>query len=157
MTERNVTHSSFVIERLYDAPPARVWKAWSTLEAKSLWFGGGEGNWTQLERAFDFRVGGREKAVGRWNSGTVSAFDALYWDIIPEERIVYTYEMHIDDNKISVSLATVELRPEGKGTRLKVSESGAFLDGYDDAGSREHGTGWLLDKLGESLKEEVNG
>ncbi|HMJ93915.1 MAG TPA: SRPBCC family protein [Allosphingosinicella sp.] len=157
MTGRKVTHSSFVIEHLYDAAPARVWKAWSTLEAKSLWFGGGEGNWTQLERAFDFRVGGREKAVGRWNSGTVSAFDALYWDIIPEERIVYTYEMHIDDSKISVSLATVELRPEGEGTRLKVSESGAFLDGYEDAGSREHGTRWLLDKLGESLKEEVNG
>lgn len=157
MTERNVTHSKFVLERVYDAPSARVWQAWSDEKAKSLWFGGGEGNWTQLERAMDFRVGGREKAVARWNSGTVSAFDALYWDIIPEERIVYTYEMHIDDSKISVSLATVELRPEGGGTRLTVTESGAFLDGYDDAGSREHGTGWLLDKLGESLRETVDG
>ena len=157
MTERNVTHSSFVIERSYDAPPARVWAAWATEEAKQKWFGGGEENWTQLERAFDFRVGGRERAVGRWKSGTVSDFAALYWDIIPEQRIVYTYEMHIDDRKISVSLATVELLPEGDGTRLKVTESGAFLDGYDDAGSREHGTGWLLDKLGESLKEKVDG
>ena len=157
MTERNVTHSSFVIERVYNAPPARVWAAWSDEEAKKLWFGGGDGLWTPLERAFDFRVGGRERAVGRWNSGTVSAFDALYWDIIAEERIVYTYEMHIDGVKISVSLATVELRPEGEGTRLKVTEAGAFLDGYDDSGSREHGTGWLLDKLGESLKEHGNG
>ena len=156
MTERNDTHSSFVIERSYDAPPARVWAAWATEEAKQKWFGGGEENWTQLERAFDFRVGGRERAVGRWNSGTVSDFAALYWDIIPEQRIVYTYEMHIDGTKISVSLATVELRPEGDGTRLKVTESGAFLDGYDDAGSREHGTGWLLDLLGESLKEQVD-
>lgn len=157
MTERNVTHSTFVLERLYDAPPARVWAAWSTEEAKNKWFGGDEGSWTPLERAFDFRVGGRERAVGRWTSGTVSAFDALYWDIIPEERIVYTYEMHIDDRKISVSLASVELRPEGRGTRLKVTESGAFLDGYDDSGSREHGTGWLLDRLGESLKERAHG
>ncbi len=32
-----------------------------------------------------------------------------------------------------------------------MTEQGAFLDGYDDAGSREHGTGFLLDKLGASL------
>lgn len=156
MTERNVTHSSFVLERIYDSPPARVWAAWATEEAKQKWFGGDPSAWTSLERAMDFRIGGREKAVGRWKSGTVSAFDALYWDIIPEQRIVYTYEMHIDGTKISVSLATVELEPEGEGTRLKVTEAGAFLDGYDDAGSREHGTGWLLDALGESLREEAN-
>jgi len=33
-----------------------------------------------------------------------------------------------------------------------VTEQGAFLDGYDDAGSREHGTNFLLDALGKSLK-----
>jgi hypothetical protein len=33
-----------------------------------------------------------------------------------------------------------------------VSEQGAFLDGYDDAGSRERGTGFLLDRLGASLQ-----
>jgi hypothetical protein len=37
--------------------------------------------------------------------------------------------------------------------KLMVSEQGAFLDGYDDAGSREHGTGYLLDRLGASLNE----
>ena len=36
---------------------------------------------------------------------------------------------------------------------LKVSEQGAFLDGYDDAGSRERGTGHLLAALGESLED----
>ena len=157
MTERNATHSTFVIERIYPAPVSRVWEAWSNEKAKAKWFGGDAELWTSLERSMDFRVGGREKAVGRWKSGTVSAFDALYWDIVPEQRIVYTYEMHIDDKKISVSLATVEMAPEGDGTRLKVTESGAFLDGYDDAGSREHGTGWLLDKLGESLGEGGHG
>ena len=157
MTERSVTHSTFVLERTYDAPLARVWAAWSTREAKDRWFGGPIKGWTPLERVFDFRVGGREKAAGRWGNGTVSDFAALYWDIIPEERIVYTYEMHINGTKISVSLATVEFRPEGEGTRLKVTEAGAFLDGYDDAGSREHGTGLLLDHLGASLQEGDNG
>jgi hypothetical protein len=34
-----------------------------------------------------------------------------------------------------------------------VTEQGAFLDGYDDAGSREDGTSHLLDALGASLKD----
>ena len=82
----------------------------------------------------------------------VTSFDATYFDIKPGERIVYTYEMHQDDRKISVSLATIEVQPEGSGTKLVVTEQGAFLDGYDDNGSREHGTGILLDRVGESLK-----
>jgi hypothetical protein len=60
--------------------------------------------------------------------------------------------MHIDDKKISASLATVQLKAEGERTRLSITEQGAFLDGYDDAGSREHGTGKLLDLLGASLE-----
>ncbi len=64
--------------------------------------------------------------------------------------------MHLDERRISVSLATVELKPAGAtpdaGTRLIYTEQGAFLDGYDNAGQREHGTRALLDKLGEALR-----
>ena len=94
-----------------------------------------------------------ERLKGRWEGGVISTFDATYYDVIPNERLVYGYEMHLDDRKISVSLATVQLKAEGGKTTLKVSEQGAFLDGYDDAGSREHGTGHLLDALGASLKD----
>jgi hypothetical protein len=51
-----------------------------------------------------------------------------------------------------VSLATMQLEAEAGKTTLMVTEQGAFLDGYDDAGSRERGTGHLLDALGASLK-----
>ncbi len=71
----------------------------------------------------------------------------------PNERIVYAYEMHLDDRKISVSLATLQAQAGGaQRTKLMVTEQGAFLDGYDDAGSREQGTGFLLDRLGASLR-----
>ncbi len=53
--------------------------------------------------------------------------------------------------KLSVSLATIELTPAGKGTRLVLTEQGAFLDGYDDNGSRERGTNELIEKLGAWL------
>jgi hypothetical protein len=67
--------------------------------------------------------------------------------------VVYSYVMHLDDQKISASLATLQLKTEDRKTTLMVTEQGAFLDGYDDAGSREHDTGHLLDALGASLKD----
>jgi uncharacterized protein YndB with AHSA1/START domain len=149
--ERSVSHGTFHLERTYDAPAERVWKALSDQAAKEKWFGGDAGQWQALERSMDFRVGGRERAKGRWEGGTVSTFDAIYYDIVPGERIVYSYEMHLNEQKISVSLATFQLKPDGRGTKLMITEQGAFLDGYDDAGSRERGTNFLLDRLGASL------
>src|SRR3977135_4424992 len=61
--------------------------------------------------------------------------------------------MHLDDRKISVSLATLELKPAGTDTRLVMTEQGAFLDGYDDAGSRQTGSNFLLVALDVYLKE----
>jgi len=150
MTERNVTHGTFSLERAYPVPPEQVFAAFATVEGKAAWFEGGEG-YTTVERTLDFREGGRERVVGRWADGTVSQFDASYYDVIPNERIVYAYEMRLSRTKISVSLATIEFKAAEQGTRLLLTESGAFLDGYDDAGSREEGTNKLLDQLGESL------
>jgi uncharacterized protein YndB with AHSA1/START domain len=151
--ERSVVHATFSLERTYDAPVARVWRALTDETAKQKWFAGTPGKWKLLERRMDVRVGGRERVKGRCEGGVTSTFDAVYHDVIPNERLVYTYEMHLDGKKISVSLATIQLKDLGTRTTLKVTEQGAFLDGYDDAGSREHGTGYLLDALGASLRE----
>jgi uncharacterized protein YndB with AHSA1/START domain len=152
--KRSVVHATFRLERTYGASVDRVFSALSDEKAKSRWFGGTPGQWELLERHMDFRVGGTERLKGRWEGGVTSTFDACYHDIVPRERIVYSYEMHLDDKKISVSLATMELEALGpKRTRLKVTEQGAFLDGYDDAGMRERGTAMLLDRLGESVKD----
>lgn len=152
-TQHSTQFGSFSLERVYPQSREIVWAAWSTLGGKARWFAGG-GGWTLIERSFDFRVGGTERAKGRWAAnGTVSDFNAIYRDIVPNERIVYCYDMHLNDKHISVSLATVELKVEGKGTRLIVNEQAVFLDGYDDAGSRERGTSQLLDLLGKSLSD----
>jgi len=154
MTERSTHHATFAIERTFDSSPAQVFAAWSQQEAKSRWFAG-TAEWKEIHREFDFRVGGRERLSGLWPGGVVSAFDGCYQDIVPDQRIVYTYDMHLNDRRISVSLATVEFKPAGAGARLIVTEQGVFLDGYDDAGSRERGTGALLDKLGAALQSQA--
>jgi uncharacterized protein YndB with AHSA1/START domain len=148
--DAGATHASFTIERSFKASPSRVFAAWATAQARATWFVGGSG-WIQVTREFDFREGGRERVVGRKGSGTISDFRASYVEVIPDTRIVFVYEMFLNDVRASVSLATIELWPEGKGARMKLTEQGAYLVAYDpqgdDNGSREHGTRELMDNL----------
>ena len=152
---RSVTRGSFTITRHWKHAPMRVFNAFAKEEAKARWFAGLPG-WEQHEKLFDFREGGRETLSGRHASGTVSSFDCIYRDIVEPAggeagRIIYSYVMHLDGRKISVSQATIEIVPDGAGTKLVLTEYGDFLDGYDDAGSREHGTNLLMDLLDKSL------
>jgi uncharacterized protein YndB with AHSA1/START domain len=156
MSARSVTHATFSIERTYDASPRRVFAAFADSAIKAHWFNGPE-EWGPDEREMDFRVGGRETGRGGPPGGPVHVFEARYYDIVPDERIVFAYEMHLDERRISVSLATVELEPAGAGTSLTFTEQGAFLDGYDDAGAREQGTRALLDSLGAALARQPAG
>jgi uncharacterized protein YndB with AHSA1/START domain len=153
MTERSTEHSTFVVERTYPSSPARVFAAWADPVAKARWFAGPE-EWEAGPREFDFRVGGRERMSGGPAGGPVHSFDAVYQDIVEDERIVYSYDMHLDDKRISVSLATVQLEPAGDGTRLVFTEQSVYLDGADFPAQRERGTGALLDSLGAELARE---
>jgi uncharacterized protein YndB with AHSA1/START domain len=145
-------HDKFVIERTLSAPLARVYAAWADPLAKARWFGGAPGQWELLLRESDFRVGGRERLKGAWQSGVTSDFVCVYHDIVPERRIVYTYDMFMGDRHLSVSVATIEFEAAGAGTRMRVTEQGVFLDDQDDAASRERGTSFLMDALEASLR-----
>ena len=101
--KRSVTHATFHLERTYDASLTRVWKALTDPVAKAQWFGGPSDQLELLERSMDVRAGGRERLKGRWGSGVTSTFDAIYYEVIDGERLVYCYEMYLDDRKISVS------------------------------------------------------
>lgn len=153
MSERSTHHATFVIERTYAASPARVFAAWAEPAAKARWFVCHD-EWTTAHHELDFRVGGREHLRVGPPGGPVHAFDCRYQDIVPDQRIVYTYAMHLDDTRISVSLATVELKPAGAGTRLIFTEQAVYLDGTSDPIEREHGTRVGLDKLDAALQRE---
>jgi len=150
---RSVTHGSFTLVRHWKHAPVRVFVAFAKEEAKRKWFAAGA---DILEKSFDFREGGRETLSGRHANGMTSAFDCVYRDIVVPSggeagRIIYSYVMHLDGRKISVSQATIEIVPDGAGTKLVLTEHGDFLDGYDDASAREHGTNFLMDQLDKSL------
>ena len=150
MTLSTVTHDTFVIERTYDSPVARVFRAWADPKRKARWFAGSAdalGNGYEL----DFQVGGREVNRGGPPGGPVYTYSAEIRDIVVDRRIVSTSEMFADNSLISVTVATVEFYESGGATQLVLTEQGVFLDGQETAAQREEGTRSLLDSLATSL------
>lgn len=141
---RSTTQSTFVIERTYQAAPQRVFDAWADPAAKAKWFGPPQ----KADYSLDFRVGGREHLTVQAPDGATYNFDAVYQDIVPGCRIIHAYDMHRDEVRISVSLATIEIEAHGDGARLTLTEHGVYLDGHDTPEQREHGTNEMFEALG---------
>jgi uncharacterized protein YndB with AHSA1/START domain len=156
MTDQLVIHDTFAIERTYPVPVSRVFEAFAAKEAKQTW--GDTGDLTETgadpgDTEFDFRIGGRER-FGFGYQGISYRYDACYYDIVPEQRIIYSYEMYADGARISVSVATIELAKTADGTALTWTEQGAYLDGFDGAEApllRKQGTAEMLDGLARYL------
>jgi uncharacterized protein YndB with AHSA1/START domain len=155
VTERSVNHATFVVERTYPAHPAKVFGAWADAAAKAVWMDDPDFKSDGTEADMDFRVGGHERFGGLTPEGSSYSYDATYYDIVPDRRIVYCYEMYSGGDRMSVSVATVDIVPAGTGTKLTVTEQGVFLDGIDKPEAREEGTAWLLDNLGKYLESHT--
>ena len=151
MTDRCVNHATFVIERRYPASPAKVFGAWADAAAKEVWMDDPDFNSDGTKYELDFRVSGHERFGGLAPEGTRYSYDALYYDIVPDQRIVYSYEMYSEDDRTSVSLTTVEIVPVQDGSKLTYTEQGAFFDGIDKPEHRQEGAAWMLDNLGKYL------
>lgn len=148
--EHSQTHATFVIERSYPVPIERVWHALSDNAARDQWFGGGDAFDTQ-EKSHDFRVGGQSVEDGQWHGGPRSRFHSTYTDIVELQRIVFTYDMWVDDQHLSTSLTTIAVQPEGDSTLLTYTEQAVHFDGLDSVEGREEGTRGILDQLGVFL------
>jgi uncharacterized protein YndB with AHSA1/START domain len=147
MSEHNIVHATFTLERTYPVPVPRVFHAWANPEMKARWFAGES---TRYE--LDFRPDGieRNRVI---HDGKEITWETHYREILPDERIVYTSVLSEDDTVVSVSLTTVEFAQDGPNTSLVLIETGAYLDGREQPAWREQGTGDLLDSLGRHLKE----
>ena len=150
MTEsnRSVVHGTFSLKRTYPAARDAVFDAFANPDKKRSWAHGAPEDGYEL----DFRVGGRERVEMPGPGGGTFTYEAVYHDIVPGERIVYAYTFAFGLAAAGVTLATVELADaEDGGTHLKLTEQGAYLDGFDGPKFWEGGTTSLLDRLGQSL------
>lgn len=103
------------------------------------------------EFTYDFRLGGLEVSRFSFAGGPEIRLHAQFQDIVPEQRIVFSYRMAMGPNPFSVSLTTVEFFPSGNGTSLIFTEQGTYFDGMG-AGGREQWCFKLLEKLAYELQ-----
>jgi uncharacterized protein YndB with AHSA1/START domain len=146
----SVEHGNFALERRFDAAPALVFRALTDVGMKRRWFADGDG-WVTEDYVLDAREGGRETGTFRFENGPPIRNETIYLDVVPNHRLVMAYCMYIDGKRLSASLATVTLLPDGAGTKLTYTEQAAFLDGADTLASRKDGCAQLLDTLGGEL------
>lgn len=147
MSDRSIAHATFTLERSHPVPVSRAFRAWADPKVKVRWFAGNPDDYD-----LDFRVGGIERNRAVVNGKRIT-WESLYREIVPDERIAYTSVLSENETAATLSLTTVEFAPDGDGTRLVLTEAGAYLDGREQPAWREEGTAGWLDALGRHLAE----
>ncbi|HEX9296425.1 MAG TPA: SRPBCC domain-containing protein [Polyangiaceae bacterium] len=126
--------TSLTLKRVLPADVARVFQAWSSAEAMSRWFVV-DPQWT-AKATNDFRVGGRYRVEMRRQDGTIFVAFGEYLEIVPPERMVFTWSSAVP--AVQRSVVTLELRAVGHHTELTLTHR--LLPDTDEG--RAHTIGW---------------
>jgi uncharacterized protein YndB with AHSA1/START domain len=147
------THSSFTINRQLPGSPTHAWRFWADPQLKQRWTSC-HPDWVELEQVFDFRAGGHERSRLRAPDGKIQSVEMHYLDLLPGQRIVYAYTMHVDETPLSASLVTIALLPHAGGTRMVYTEALAML-GAGEAALRQQGTEGGFDRLVLEMERDL--
>jgi uncharacterized protein YndB with AHSA1/START domain len=138
-----IARPSLTFKRRLNAPPAKVYAAWTDPEKIARWFGPARVK-AGTERAFiDARIGGRYRINFDTEDGEHYEVGGVYREIMPNARLVFSWAWHSTPER--ESLVTVSLKPDGDGTLLTLTHEQLF----DQAARDGHERGWkgALDKL----------
>ncbi|GAA0928366.1 SRPBCC family protein [Pseudonocardia zijingensis] len=105
------------IERVFDAPIARVWRAFTDPELIAQWWG--RGNTLEIVR-MEVERGGHWRFVEHGPDGD-HGFEGRYREVTPMERVVQTFEW--DGMPGHVAVETAEFTDLGDGATLLTTTS----------------------------------
>ncbi|HVJ14727.1 MAG TPA: SRPBCC family protein [Polyangiaceae bacterium] len=98
------------IERIFDAPRERVWRALTDPELVSQWWG--RGNALVVER-MEVTRGGHWRYVEHAADGA-HGFEGRYREVTPPERLVYTFEWDGMPGYVVLEMTTLEDLGDGR-------------------------------------------
>ena len=141
-----------VITRIFDAPRALVFRAWTEPERAALWWG--PQGFTTISCRMDVREGGAWRLSMRSPEGTVHSKIGVYREIIAPERLVLTYAWEDAEGRPGrETLVTVTFAELGSKTRLTLHHQG-----FEGVASRDsHYGGWssCMERFAAFLAQET--
>lgn len=150
MNPDDLAHDSFVLERRYDAPPARVYAAYADLDARCSW-GAPSPEEAIVYSEHDFRSGGRDVHRCGPREDLRYLGSVRYEHLVEDRRIVLVERIESAGALLSVALITWDLEPDGDGTRLRLTTQITSLVGASMIQGSRGGTRAALANLGAWL------
>jgi uncharacterized protein YndB with AHSA1/START domain len=149
--------TEIMMTRVFDAPRELVFEAHSSADHMGNWWG--PRKYETISAEVDFRVGGRWRIVHRGPEGDEHAFRGEFREIVPPERIVWTFEYEGQPGDIAIETLTLE-EHDGKTRLTTVSNAGSkeardamlesgMLEGAEETWDR-------LDQYLESLRSRAS-
>jgi len=125
---------SLTIKRRFNAPPAKVFAAWTDPEKVKRWMGPGEVKVLATEG--DARTGGRYRWLMQAPSGEQHDVSGVYREVVPNERLVFTWAWKSTPEH--ESLVTIVFTPDDSGTIMTFTHAQFF----DEEARDRHNGGW---------------
>jgi uncharacterized protein YndB with AHSA1/START domain len=146
MAEAHPDTTALEITRRWDAPPERVWQAWTEPRALSRWFGPGEPD-SVFQADVDLRPGGRYTIAFRTPDGEVHRVSGVYEEVDAPRKLSFSWAWQSTPER--VSFVTVQLDADGAGTLMRFRHDRFF----DRTARDNHERGWraTIDKLEAAL------
>jgi len=148
--ERVITMS-----RIFDAPRELVWKVCTDPELVPQWWG--PRNVTTIVDRMEVKVGGVWRYIHKDAEGNEYAFNGIYKEVEPPERLTYTFEFEPMAGHVALETILFEVLPDGqtKITARTTYDTIEDLEGTLQAGM-EGGAVETWDRL-EELLAQVGG
>jgi uncharacterized protein YndB with AHSA1/START domain len=143
MTTKNHLAEAVILERTFDAPVARVWKALTDVDQMRVWYFDLKEFKPQIGFEFEFVVE---------HEGNTYHHLCKVTEVIPEKKIAYTWRYK---GEVGDSLVTFELFGEGDRTRLKLTHSGIETFPKTPAYVRKNFEAGWTEIIGSELKRFV--
>jgi len=143
MTTKTEQADAVIVERTFNAPVLRVWKALTDVDQMREWYFNLKEFKPQIGFEFEFVVE---------HEGTSYHHLCRVTEVVPQKRIAYTWRYKGEPGN---SLVTIELSPEGEKTRLKLTHTGIDTFPKTPAYERKNfESGWIA-IIGTELKQFV--
>lgn len=138
------------LERTFEAPPARVFAAWTDPQLLKRWWG--PPGSTVVEVEVDLRVGGRYRLALQVSGQTTYYVTGTYRTIEPPHRLAFTWRWENEEIDEGRSLVTIEFRANEGKTDLRLTHAQLPTE----ESRQSHAEGWrgILDELDDFLRRQ---